>query len=539
MASTLCFCLIPILFAATLSAQDIAGRQAAQARTIQHLEEHFDRLPMAKWSDRERSDLPGLLSEELEAAKVKSNGLEILGVLDCIEKYTKLSPDELELMAQITWTEGFYADSLKAGKKTRLAVLLTALDRERRGASSGGERTSAEIVRSDQYGIIDTVVTWEPLRSRLLRYEVRSILAGQEYLLHGDLPEGFAKDWLVPMEDLAEKWDQAWDSAWKTRNITLVAGLFGRMPNYRPKGLSREQKEALLTFQRSDWGLPYLVAKVPKAERITRLFEPEFMVRVRVAHLIATQQLAEAEVSLIPSLATPRDWYELSLLQESIGTESALTSLIAHEEDLRVDPQMPGWSLEQANARLMRINEKLGKIRQARVAYEAEAARKAETERQEVAHQKALERRQAAKQAEAERREAERRLAAKQEAARRAEVSRQESVTAAMAFPREAQPGGSQELVWGALVLIEDDSNALGFEMLLTAANQGNINAQFLVGSGFEKGLVVKKDREEAIRWLRICVARGELMTGASSDAIYIRAIARKAKEKLEVMGVR
>ena len=102
--------------------------------------------------------------------------------------------------------------------------------------------------------------------------------------------------------------------------------------------------------------------------------------------------------------------------------------------------------------------------------------------------------------------------------------------------PDIATPGNTQVLINRAFD-IGDDRPTEAAKLFMEAAKQGNISGQMALGCCYDKGVGVPKNRREAIKWLSICVARGEAAKGDSDDAVFIRLIAAKAKERLTIMG--
>ena len=100
-------------------------------------------------------------------------------------------------------------------------------------------------------------------------------------------------------------------------------------------------------------------------------------------------------------------------------------------------------------------------------------------------------------------------------------------------------PGKSQELVQKAGDLLVNNQEIEGIKLLKIAADQGNINAQVLLGGCLANGVGGHKDRKEAIRLLRLCVSRGEAATSSTTDDIEIRVAASAAKQRLEKMGIK
>ena len=112
--------------------------------------------------------------------------------------------------------------------------------------------------------------------------------------------------------------------------------------------------------------------------------------------------------------------------------------------------------------------------------------------------------------------------------------------TSSTATPHDdAEPGKSQELVQKAGDLLVNNQEIEGIKLLKIAADQGNINAQALLGGCLANGVGGHKDRKEAIRLLSLCVSRGEGATGSTTDDIQIRMVASTAKERLAKMGVK
>jgi len=100
-----------------------------------------------------------------------------------------------------------------------------------------------------------------------------------------------------------------------------------------------------------------------------------------------------------------------------------------------------------------------------------------------------------------------------------------------------AEPEETQELVRRGMAISKEGRLIEGAKLFQIAAERGNINAQFLLGCCYQKGEGVPVNREEAIKWLRECQARGDASAGESADAVQIRSVALLAKLRLKSMG--
>lgn len=411
------FLLIVLIYSIALPSllsQDLAGRLAAKNRVMHALIERRAMLPPNKWTDRDKYELPGDLEEELITAKT---GLEILGVLDVKEKYCELREDDLALKAQVAWAEGFFGEARKAAKRTPLEALIDALDRQRRGSVGSNDLTPMEIIHQNGFSIIDVYVTWAPFRSILLENDIKTIFDRDDYLLSGDLPDGFQSEWLNGHLGPAAKWDRAWDSAWAQDDLKAIHGLFKRLPNYQQEGLTKAQREELSRRQSLDWDLPYRWAKMPYKDDLGGALGPAFLARVSMARYLQRGQVEEAQERLANFKPTPRDIYEISLGLESVGTEKALTQLLQESPELALDPKVPGWSSELAEQRLSRVKNKLEQMKNLRIEQQRAAERQAEAEKAELSRR------------ETERQRAERRM----EVAMKLEVQREKAAKEATA----------------------------------------------------------------------------------------------------------
>jgi hypothetical protein len=402
-----------------ITAQDTAGRSAAQAVVKQRMLDYFQNSgrpnipPKGSWTPRDKGELSVLLDNELEKAKKHGKGLEVLAVLDCMEEDADIKPKDLNLKVEVAWTEGYYKDAVKASSKTPLAKLVSALDRERQGKVDPNEPSSEMLLRLNRFEIVGTYLTWPPFLNGLLRREIKKILESDAYVSRAELPDGFYKNWVSGAIGPTEKWDARWDSAWQANDFAMVCSLLKSIENYHPNGLSEAQKGALTKRQNTDWGLPYLWAKGTEENNPLGIFGESFVARIRAARIVLSGQTVEAEEALAEVAANPRDHYELSLLQDKMGTEAALNRLVAQNEFLLKDPHIPGWNMEQAQLRLSNAQARLGQIRSARAAEKEEAEKRAALAKQEAVRQAIAAKQEASRQAAARQAEAVKRAAIK------------------------------------------------------------------------------------------------------------------------------
>ena len=409
--------LLVLVGPALIAVQDTVGRNAAQEVVKQRMTDYFRNSgrpnipPKGSWTPRDKGELSVLLDEELEKAKKHGKGSEVLAVLDCMEDAGNLKSKDLNLKVEVAWAEGYFKDAVKASSKTPLAKLMNALDRERQGKVDPNEPSSEMLIRVNRFEIASTYLSWAPFLDGLFKREIKRILESDAYICRAELPDGFNKRWLGGILGPTESWDARWDSAWQANEFARICELLKSIANYHPNGLSQSQKDALIKRQNTDWGLPYLWVKGTEETNPNGIFSESFVNRVKAARLVLSGQTVEAEGALTEVAANPRDHFELSRLQDEMGTEIALERLVAQGEILLRDPHVPGWTLEQAELRLSKAKAKLDQIRSAKAAEKAAEERAKETAKQEAAIREKTAKQEASKQAAARQSEALRRSA--------------------------------------------------------------------------------------------------------------------------------
>ena len=419
-----------------ISAQNTSGRANAQRMIKQKMTEYFQstghsEIPArSQWTPSDEGQLSVLLDKEIEKAKTHLDGAMVLGTLDCLENVETLSLDNLGLKAQVAWTEGFFAEAEKTSRQTPLGPLFAALYKEHQGKPSSDPPPSIYLIRADDYTLVGAYVSWPPFRDEILKPEIKRILDDDSFLTTGKPPVGFHKDWLMGAIGPVGKWDIAWNSAWQNRDISKTLGLIRTLDNYRPSGLSIEQKEALSSLENTDWGLPYTWAHGSPDDNPHEIFSDGFVAKIKVARLIQLGQIDQAEPELSRIASDPRDEYELARLRQKIGTEDAFKGIVAQGGLLLADPHIPGWTAIQAKYGIDEAKSKIQQFAAERAAAAAEAARQAEAERQAEQARKAKMARQVelAKRAELARKAAEQEAAAKRAAARKKAAEDEEAL---------------------------------------------------------------------------------------------------------------
>lgn len=424
------------IVALPISAQNTSDRANAQRVIKEKMAEYFQSVghsgipARSQWTPSDEGQLSVLLDHEIEKAKARLNGAMLLGTLDCLENVETLSLENQCLKAQVAWTEGFFAEAEKASKQTPLGSLFSELSKERQSKLSSDSPALIYLMRGDDYTLIGSYVSWPPFRDEVLKNETKRILDDDSFLTTGTLPVGFHRDWLANATGPTDKWDSAWNSAWQARDVPKILGLLRTLDNYRPNGLSNEQKEALSKLEGEDWGLPYTWVHGSPDNNPRGIFNEDFVAKVKVARLIQMGQVDQAESELSKRSSNPRDEYELSRLRQKIGTEESFKGIVAQGDRLLADPHVLGWTASQARTSIDEARLKVEQFTAERAAAVAEAARQAEAERQaeiarkaEIAKQTEL-----AKRAELARKEVAQKAAAERAAVRQKAAEEEEAL---------------------------------------------------------------------------------------------------------------
>jgi len=325
------------------------ARSAAKDNAYRGLVQQFG-VPKAYWNRNQVDRVPGLLRSDLYGARDREEATAVLGQLDLIDDLDSLSPEEKLLLAQVAWSESFYKEGVKQASDTPLEPLFKALDRERRGKPAKGQPSSLDLIRQDGFRVIKENVSWRPLRKALLEPVLQAVLADPRFLYAVTLPPGFDPDWLKGARGVPAFWDKEWQAAWVDPEPSRLAKLMIQMSYYRPEGLDPAQTEDLGNRLQANQGLPYLWAS-QDAPLVATVLPAFFCAKVRVAELPAGAA-AEAAKTLAPLANQPRDFYELSRLRETLGTERDLKLILDQEKELLNDPGLPGWSTQAARERL-------------------------------------------------------------------------------------------------------------------------------------------------------------------------------------------
>jgi hypothetical protein len=107
-----------------------------------------------------------------------------------------------------------------------------------------------------------------------------------------------------------------------------------------------------------------------------------------------------------------------------------------------------------------------------------------------------------------------------------ADASKTSATKPAVAIPPPAKaekPQGGAAGTWEWYEKAAADGNSGAAETIKGAANQGHVDAQYIVGRMYEKGEGVKQDSNEAMKWYGLAAAQGNQSAQQALDRLRAR----------------